>query len=99
MEYHSSILMAVYRSLTFKFASIEIFIGKCIDEGIKTFVHPGIFSFVTAYNHWEPVMTKLVRCYTPKSFLFSSVTAEYNPRIFHSCNDSRYISGNRIGVF
>src|SRR5579863_3291455 len=79
-------------------AVVEYFSIDLIDERIKAFVHPGIFTFVRSYDHWEPVMAKFVVRHFPQTAFATAHAAEYDARIFHTTYAAGHVGGNGVSI-
>ena len=75
---------------------IEVLCRQSVDESVKPFIHPRIFSFVASDNHREPGVPKLMISHAPQSIARIIVTAKHHSGIFHSRDVTSDICCHRV---
>src|SRR5690606_38283927 len=78
---------------------VELVATIVIYKRIKAFIHPWIASFITANDHWKPVVSKLMVGNPPKIGPCGFPITETYAGIFHTIDFGCYVYGSRVGIF
>lgn len=90
-------LMLILKPVIFAF--VEIICAERIYKSVQSFIHPRKFAFIGSYDHGKPGVAKFMICHSPQTRTPRSVTAENDPRIFHSTHGTGSIGSDRIRIF